>query len=125
MRRIIVGSVVIGMVAIGIVMWKRFDRAHSQDAIGSANAVRVTRRDIGTAVKATGVIKPMTGAEVNVGSSISGVVTRLYVQIGDHVLMGQPLGELDNREFVARRDADAAALARISHKRVSNCVEGV
>jgi RND family efflux transporter MFP subunit len=52
----------------------------------------------------------MTGAEVNVGSSVSGVVKRLFVQIGDHVIKGQPLAELDDREFVARSDADAAAL---------------
>ena len=84
--------------------------AHSQALLRDAEVVRVTRRDIGTAVKATGVIKPMTGAEVNVGSSVSGVVMRLFVQIGDHVAKGQTLAELDNREFVARRDSDAAAL---------------
>jgi HlyD family secretion protein len=110
MRRIVVGSVVFGLIAIGIAMWRRFDVAHSQDLIRNADVARVIRRDIGTAVKATGVIKPMTGAEVNVGSSVSGVVMRLFVQIGDHVIKGQPLAELDNREFVARRDADAAAL---------------
>jgi RND family efflux transporter MFP subunit len=110
MRRIVVASVVVGLAAIGIALWRRFDVAHSQDLLGSAEVVRVTRRDIGTAVKATGVIKPMTGAEVNVGSSVSGVVMRLFVQIGDHVTKGQQLAELDSREFVARRDADAAAL---------------
>jgi HlyD family secretion protein len=110
MRRIIVGGFVIVLVALGIVMWKRFDVAHSQELLRSSDSVRVTRRNMGTAVKATGVIKPMTGAEVNVGSSVSGVVVRLFVQIGDHVLKGQALAELDNREFVARRDADAAAL---------------
>ena len=110
MRRIIVAGVVLGLLAIGIALWRRFDVAHSQELVRNAEVVRVTRRDIGTAVKATGVIKPMTGAEVNVGSSVSGVVMRLFVQIGDHVTKGQTLAELDSREFVARRDADAAAL---------------
>ncbi len=110
MRRIIVAGTVLGLVAIGIALWRRFDVAHSQELVRNAEVVRVTRRDIGTAVKATGVIKPMTGAEVNVGSSVSGVVMRLFVQIGDHVTKGQTLAELDSREFVARRDADAAAL---------------
>ncbi len=110
MRRIIVAGVVFGLVAIGIALWRRFDVAHSQELLRNAEVVRVTRRDMGTAVKATGVIKPMTGAEVNVGSSISGVVMRLFVQIGDHVTKGQILAELDGREFLARRDSDAAAL---------------
>jgi HlyD family secretion protein len=110
MRRIIVAGVVLGLLAIGIGLWRRFDVAHSQELVRNAEVVSVTRRDIGTAVKATGGIKPMTGAEVNVGSSVSGVVMRLFVQIGDHVTKGQTLAELDSREFVARRDADAAAL---------------
>src|SRR6266567_5069700 len=110
MRRVIVAGVVYGLVAIGFAVWRRFDVANSQELLRSTEVVRVTRRDIGTAVKATGVIKPMTGAEVNVGSSVSGVVMRLFVQIGDHVKRGQPLAELDSRALTARRDADAVAL---------------
>jgi RND family efflux transporter MFP subunit len=52
----------------------------------------------------------MIGAEVNVGSSVSGVVRRLLVQIGDRVEKGRLLAELDSRELMARRDADTAAL---------------
>ncbi|MEO8335444.1 MAG: hypothetical protein ABI664_10750 [bacterium] len=54
----------------------------------NAQVVRVTRRDIGSVVKATGVIKPQVGAEVKVGSRISGVVDKLYVRIGDAVGKG-------------------------------------
>lgn len=62
------------------------------------------------AVKATGVIKPMIGAEVRVGSRLSGVVRRLYVKIGDRVEKGQLLAELDDRDLVARRREALAAL---------------
>jgi macrolide-specific efflux system membrane fusion protein len=86
------------------------EKARSQEILRGAEVIRVTRRDIGTTVKATGVIKPMVGAQVNVGSSASGVVTRLYVRIGDRVQKGQLLAMLDSRELVARRDADVAAL---------------
>jgi HlyD family secretion protein len=61
-------------------------------------------------VKATGVIKPMIGAEVRVGSRISGVVRRLYVKIGDRVKKGQLLAELDDRDLVARRREALAAV---------------
>jgi HlyD family secretion protein len=67
-------------------------------------------RVTGHAVKATGVIKPMIGAEVRVGSRISGVVRRLYVKIGDRVEKGQLLAELDDRDLVARRRETLAAL---------------
>lgn len=68
------------------------------------------RRTPETAVKATGVIKPMIGAEVRVGSRVSGVVRQLFVHVGDTVREGQLLAELDDRDFVARRDEANAAL---------------
>lgn len=63
-----------------------------------------------SAVTATGVIKPMSGAEVRVGSRVSGVVRRLFVRIGDPVRKGQLLAELESRELTARREQTAAAL---------------
>jgi HlyD family secretion protein len=110
MRRIVISGVLLALVAVGIAGWKRFDTAHSQQARGNQDFVRVVRRDIGSAAKATGVIKPMIGAEVNVGSSVSGVVMRLFVRIGDRVEKGQMLAALDSRALTARRDADAAAI---------------
>lgn len=110
MRKVIASVVVVGLVAAGVAGVKRLDTAHARQDPGSLESVRVTRRDVGTGVKATGVIKPMIGAEVNVGSSVSGVVMRLFVQIGDRVDKGQLLAELDSRALTARRDADAAAL---------------
>jgi RND family efflux transporter MFP subunit len=62
-------------------------------------------------VKATGVVKPRIGAEVKVGSRVSGVVARLHVRIGDTVRRGQLLAELETRELLARREGAGAALA--------------
>jgi RND family efflux transporter MFP subunit len=72
--------------------------------------VRVTPRQTDSAVKATGVIKPMIGAEVRVGARVSGIVRRLHVRIGDVVGKGQLLAELDDRELAARRNQAKAAL---------------
>lgn len=70
----------------------------------------VTRRDISSTVLATGIIKPMVGAEVRVGSRLSGVVQRLHVGIGDHVSQGQLLAELDTVEVQAKLAQAEAAL---------------
>jgi len=110
MRTIVKGVVVLGLVAAAVAGWKRLDTAHARQSSEGPETVRVTRRDVGTVAKAAGVIKPMIGAEVNVGSSVSGIVMRLHVQTGDHVEKGQLLAELDSRALAARRDADAAAL---------------
>jgi macrolide-specific efflux system membrane fusion protein len=110
MKKIAALCVVMGAVAIAIVAFERVRRTHSQDDLHGVEVVRVTRRDVGSMVKATGVIKPMVGAEVRVGSSASGVVRRLYVRIGDAAEKGQLLAELDDRDLIARRDAAAAAV---------------
>jgi macrolide-specific efflux system membrane fusion protein len=77
----------------------------------AAETAPAARRTVGSVVKATGVIKPRIGAEVKVGSRVSGVVARLHVRIGDRVARGQLLAELETRELVARRDQAQAALA--------------
>ncbi len=71
--------------------------------------VRVSRRDLGATVLATGVVRPMVGAEVRVGSRASGVLERLYVTVGDRVREGQLLAQLDSTELTARvKQAEAA-----------------
>jgi macrolide-specific efflux system membrane fusion protein len=78
---------------------------------GTLDTVRAARRDLDAVVKATGVVRPVVGAEVRVGSRASGVVERLHVKVGDPVHRGQLLAELETRELAARRDQAAAALA--------------
>jgi RND family efflux transporter MFP subunit len=55
-------------------------------------------------VIATGVIRPMVGAEVNVGSRISGTVVSLPVEVGDTVVVDQLLAELDKSALEAAAD---------------------
>lgn len=97
----------VGALALGA---KRFLERRPGADPASIDGVQVTRRDIGSVVTATGVIKPMVGAEVRVGSSASGVVTRLNVQIGDYVKQGEVLADVDSRELDAKRDAAEAAV---------------
>jgi len=54
----------------------------------------------------------MVGAEVKVGSRVSGVVSRLRANIGDVVQAGAIIAEIDDAEFQARVAQSEAALAR-------------
>ena len=111
MKKLVVAGIALGTIVIAAVLWARMEKARGQENLRSVDVVPVTRRDIGTAVKATGVIKPMVGAQVNVGSSASGVVMHLYVRIGDRGSDGatsRSAGQL--RELTAKRDADVAAV---------------
>jgi len=72
--------------------------------------VRVQRGALQQTAMATGVIRPVVGAEVNVGSRISGTVVRLPVKIGDRVDAGQLLAELDAATLQAAVDQAEADL---------------
>lgn len=108
MRRFVLGIGIVGAIAVTAVLLGR--TSSDQNLSQGAEVARVVRRDLGSAVTATGVVKPMIGAEVRVGSRLSGVVQRLRVRIGDPVAKGQLLAELDARDLLARRDQAAAAL---------------
>lgn len=107
MRRLVIALIVLIAIAVAIVLLARTDP--QPPPATPASAVRSKPR-ADTAVKATGVIKPMIGAEVRVGSRISGVVRRLLVRVGDTVAAGQLLAELDDRDLAARRNEALAAL---------------
>ena len=109
MKKMVIGAVVLlaigGSWRLAVGGWRE-PGAPAQPSRQPATAHRQPARS----VKATGVIKPMIGAEVRVGSRISGVVRRLHVQIGDRVEKGQLLAELDDRDLVARQREALAAL---------------
>lgn len=110
MKRIaLIVVVVLALAGTAAVFVGRKDGSPGGAAPAGDDIVPVVRRDIGTVVKATGVIRPMIGAEVRVGSRISGVVRRLFVRVGDRVAKGQLLAELDDRELAARHAEAASA----------------
>jgi RND family efflux transporter MFP subunit len=94
--------------------------------------ITVHRNNIGSSIQATGIIKPKIGAEVKVGSRVSGIVRRLYVKNGDNVHKGDLLANLDDDELSARYRLEAANLdnaqtivkyARIETDRAKSLVE--
>jgi len=68
----------------------------------------VEQRNMAATVLAIGALRPEIGAEVRVGSRISGRVHRLRANIGDRVTRGQVIAELETAELdaiVAEREA--------------------
>lgn len=70
----------------------------------------VKTKSLSSTVLATGVIKPKVGAEVRVGSRVSGVVKKLNVHVGDIVRKGDLLANLDDIELTAQYNQVAANL---------------
>jgi macrolide-specific efflux system membrane fusion protein len=79
---------------------------------GSGEEVAVERRAFQVTVTAVGVIKPEIGAEVRVGSRISGRVKHLRANVGDPVRKDDIIAELETDELdalVAQRRAELGA----------------
>jgi RND family efflux transporter MFP subunit len=85
---------------LGLYAWSNEDQENDPDG-QLRQSGRVGLGILTETVIATGVIRPMVGAEVNVGSRISGTVVSLPVEVGDKVEVGQLLAELDNTALVA------------------------
>jgi multidrug efflux pump subunit AcrA (membrane-fusion protein) len=76
----------------------------------SAETIKVTLRQFSASVTAIGAVKPQVGAEVKVGSRISGRVKRLHANIKDQVRKGQVIAELEKADLeaiVAQSQAEA------------------
>lgn len=85
-------------------------RQTSATTENEAETVKVTRRQFSTSVTAIGAVKPQVGAEVKVGSRISGRVMRLHANIKDQVHKGQVIAELEQADLeaiVAQMQAEA------------------
>lgn len=73
--------------------------------------VRVGRNTLTESTVAVGTVKSKVGAEVKVGSQLSGVVTELRVNVGDKVSRGEILATLRDADWRARVDVLKADLA--------------
>jgi RND family efflux transporter MFP subunit len=98
-----------GAVGAGVYAWRT--GAAGGAAAQAPRIVTPARRAVAAAVLATGVVRPRVGAEVRVGSQVSGIVEELNVTVGSHVREGEVLARIDSRSLAARR---AQALAQVA-----------
>ena len=59
-------------------------------------------RTLAATVTATGIIRLRVGAEVRVGSQVSGIVKKLNVTVGSHIRQGDVIAEIDSRALEAQ-----------------------
>jgi multidrug efflux pump subunit AcrA (membrane-fusion protein) len=98
-RSVVVLGVLAALVALAASTWWRAGR--TQPVSASAAVVAVSVRTFTSTVVAIGAVKPKIGAEVRVGSRISGRVAHLRANIGDMVARGQIVAELETEELDA------------------------
>jgi RND family efflux transporter MFP subunit len=78
---------------------------------------QATIRTIAATVTTTGVIRLRIGAEVRVGTQVSGIVQKLNVTVGSHIRRDDVIAEIDSRGIEARL-AQAKAQVTVAEQAV-------
>jgi HlyD family secretion protein len=98
--------IVIGAVALAALLWLAF-RPTAKDSI-ALQTDTVQKIDISSSVTATGTVEPVT--EVEVGTQVSGIIDKLYVDYNDVVKAGQVIAEMDRVTLQAEVKSATATL---------------
>jgi HlyD family secretion protein len=108
------------IVTIGVLLalgWWGWSATHASKDTGSPLiTAKVVRGDLEETISATGSVTAQTGAEVKIGSQITGVIKRLYTDVGQIVHKGAPIAELDLPDITAQRNEAQANLAAAEMK---------
>ena len=99
--------IVIGLVAL-VVAFLLLSGGEEKETVSFSTA-KVEMGDIHTSVTATGTIEPVTS--VTVGTQVSGIVSKLYVDYNSEVKKGQVIAELDKTNLISELNAQKANLA--------------
>ena len=98
-------SVLVVAIALGVTVAARGNTTKFEPS----QLAKAELGDIAKSVVATGKVQPITKVEVK--SKASGIVTRLDVDINNHVHQGQVLAQLDQQEILDQVAAQKAQLA--------------
>lgn len=99
--------IIIGILAAALIIWFVF-RPTGKESVNLETA-NVQRIDISSSVTATGTVEPVT--KVEVGTQVSGIISKLYVDYNDVVKAGQVIAEMDKVNLQAELSAANAQLA--------------
>ena len=95
------------IVVIIIAVWKCSGGKKEEKV--TFETAKVVKGNIQTSITATGTIEPVTS--VTVGTQVSGIVSRLYVDYNSVVKKGQVIAELDRTNLISELNAQKASLA--------------
>ena len=100
--------IALGVVALAIVAYFLLSGGKKEEKVEFETA-KVDKGNIHTTITATGTIEPVTS--VTVGTQVSGIVSKLYVDYNSVVKKGQVIAELDKTNLISELTAQRANLS--------------
>ena len=95
------------VVVVALVVWMCSGGKKEQKA--EFSTAKVEKQNISTSITATGTIEPVTS--VTVGTQVSGIVSKLYVDYNSIVKKGQIIAELDKTNLISELNRAKADLS--------------
>jgi HlyD family secretion protein len=102
------GWIAIAVIVVVIIALWKCSGGKKEEKVTFETA-KVEKGNIQTSITATGTIEPVTS--VTVGTQVSGIVSRLYVDYNSVVKRGQVIAELDRTNLISELNAQKASLA--------------
>lgn len=99
-----IGFIIAAVAAIILAFWLLSGNKKKHEISFSTEKVAVT--NIQNSITATGTIEPVTS--VTVGTQVSGIVSKLYVDYNSNVKKGQVIAELDKTNLISQLNAAKA-----------------
>ncbi|MBR1394295.1 MAG: efflux RND transporter periplasmic adaptor subunit [Prevotella sp.] len=100
--------IAVGVVAVAVIAYLLLSGGKKEEKTTFETA-KVEQGNIQTTITATGTIEPVTS--VTVGTQVSGIVSRLYVDYNSVVKKGQVIAELDKTNLISELNAQKANLS--------------
>ncbi|MBR6194920.1 MAG: efflux RND transporter periplasmic adaptor subunit [Prevotella sp.] len=101
-------GIAIGIVALAVIAYLLLSGGKKEEKVEFETA-KVEEGNIQTTITATGTIEPVTS--VTVGTQVSGIVSKLYVDYNSVVKKGQVIAELDKTNLISELTAQRANLS--------------
>lgn len=104
-KRLII--IIVAVLAVVVIAWLLWGPAPKHKV--SYETAQVTKGNISTSVTATGTVEPVT--QVEVGTQVSGIVNKLYVDYNSEVKKGDIIAELDKTNLLNELASKRSTLA--------------
>ena len=100
--------IALGVVVVAIIAYNLLSGGKKEEKV-TFDMAKVEKTHIRTSIMATGTIEPVTS--VTVGTQVSGIVSKLYVDYNSVVKKGQVIAELDRTNLISELNTAKANLA--------------
>jgi HlyD family secretion protein len=119
-HRLPIGWVICGIALLAVIGWYAWRKMHPTDNVGPLMMGTVVKGDLLYTVSATGSVEAQTGAQIRIGSQVTGRIKHLYADVGSKVKAGQIIAELDLPDVAAAVSQSVSAEALTNSKVVQS-----